>query len=215
MTSDLSQPAADDGGPGRAGHPAELIEAGELVRRLTDALVRVDSGSLVGGQLVVQLQRALNLLDGQLLPDHELIDTHLIARTGSYLDRSPVSGLLNPLAPPIRVHLGEDGLALARARLGMAYQGPPGRVHGGIVAMLLDHVMGYAARTTGGWAFTRSLTVDYDLGVPLFEPLEVLARTESVEGRKQWLAGEVRVAGVARVQARGLWLSPRAEDRET
>jgi acyl-coenzyme A thioesterase PaaI-like protein len=82
-------------------------------------------------------------------------------------------------------------------------------VHGGWVATLLDHLMGYAAGTVGQWIYTRSLTVDYDHAVPLFEELEITARVDEVEGRKIWVIGEIRAAGSVVARARGLWLPPR------
>ena len=100
-------------------------------------------------------------------------------------------------------------MARTTTGLGMAYRGPPGRVHGGFVATLLDHLMGYAAGTVGTLVFTRSLTVEYDHAVPLFEELDIEARVDQVDGRKIWVLGEIRAAGSVVARARGLWVLAR------
>lgn len=69
--------------------------------------------------------------------------------------------------------------------------------------------MGYAAGTVGRWIFTRTLTIDYDQAVPLFDEIELVARVEQIDGRKIWVTGEILAGGVALVRARGLWLPPR------
>lgn len=52
--------------------------------------------------------------------------------------------------------------AAAILKIPREFQGHPGLVHGGITALLLDEVMGYAAAwTLGGHAFTQRLKVTY------------------------------------------------------
>ena len=49
-----------------------------------------------------------------------------------------VVGLRNPVAPPLRVERTPDGTAAASFHLGAMYEGPPGLVHGGVSALILD-----------------------------------------------------------------------------
>ena len=73
-------------------------------------------------------------------------DANAASRSGesrrAYLDQSPVRGELNPIAPPLVVSIErrEDGsqVARGRVRLGSAYEGPPGSLHGGFVAATWD-----------------------------------------------------------------------------
>lgn len=51
-------------------------------------------------------------------------------------------GVRNPIAPPVDLIRAEDGSVSADFHLGAAYEGPPGHVHGGVSAMILDHVLG-------------------------------------------------------------------------
>src|SRR3546814_15891652 len=60
-----------------------------------------------------------------------------------FFDHSPMLGRANPLAPPIELELLDDCL-LGPAPFPAAYQGPPGCVHGGIVAASFDEATGYA-----------------------------------------------------------------------
>src|SRR5205823_1703336 len=68
--------------------------------------------------------------------------------------------------------------------LGAAHEGPPGRVHGGWVAAVLDHVLGRATAAAGFPGMTASLTVDYHHGTPYAVPLTAEGRLVRRDGRK-------------------------------
>ena len=64
-------------------------------------------------------------------------------RPNGHLDFSPVVGRANPLAPPLTLRVDTiDGRAavIGDATFGAAYEGPPGHVHGGLVAAAFDEV---------------------------------------------------------------------------
>ncbi len=58
---------------------------------------------------------------------------------------NPVVGLRNALAPPLVIEHAEDGSCWSEFVLGAAYEGPLGWVHGGICALVLDHILGEVA----------------------------------------------------------------------
>jgi hypothetical protein len=62
---------------------------------------------------------------------------------------NPVIGLRNAVAPPLVIRRDDDGRSWAEFTLGAAYEGPPGHVHGGICALVLDHILGEAASDGG------------------------------------------------------------------
>jgi acyl-coenzyme A thioesterase PaaI-like protein len=97
---------------------------------------------------------------------------------------NPVYGPGNPFAAPLEITTSGDGVASGSVTLGKPYEGPPGLVHGGFTAMLLDHVLARAARSAGHGGLTASLTVDFRRPVPLGVPLVVEGRLESVDGRR-------------------------------
>jgi acyl-coenzyme A thioesterase PaaI-like protein len=70
-------------------------------------------------------------------------------------------GRRNAIAPPIVNEILEDGSVIGRATLGAAYEGPPGQAHGGVVALLLDQVLGETAHIAGRPGFTAYLTINY------------------------------------------------------
>jgi acyl-coenzyme A thioesterase PaaI-like protein len=105
---------------------------------------------------------------------------------------NPLEGPGNPLAPPLSwTHVGPDEVR-AEVLLGAAHEGPPGRVHGGWVAAVLDHVLGRATAAAGFPGMTASLTVDYLRGTPYAVPLSVEGRLERRDGRKLHATGTLR-----------------------
>lgn len=121
-----------------------------------------------------------------------------------------VMGLRNPVAPPLIVHHDADGRVWADVTLGAAYEGPAGHVHGGICALLLDHVLGATAHQPGRPAVTGTLTVRYEAGTPL-GPLHAEARVDRVEGSKTFAVGHLGTAAGVTVRAHGVFFHPDPE----
>ncbi|MEV0594686.1 PaaI family thioesterase [Nonomuraea cavernae] len=118
----------------------------------------------------------------------------------------PVTGPENALAPPLHLHGREDGSIEGVVVLGMPYQGPPGYVHGGVSALLLDHTLGVANHWAGPSGMTAELTLRYHRPTPLFESLTVTGRQVSVDGRKIRTAGTISAGGEVVVSAEGLFI---------
>lgn len=119
----------------------------------------------------------------------------------------PVTGPENAVAPPLHLVGREDGSIEGRVVLGMAYQGPPGCVHGGISALLLDHTLGVANHWAGESGMTGTLTLRYHRPTPLFEELVVTGRQMSVDGRKIRTTGEITNGGEVCVSADGIFIN--------
>ncbi|MDR7303904.1 PaaI family thioesterase [Haloactinomyces albus] len=119
----------------------------------------------------------------------------------------PVAGPENTIAPPLPLAGSEDGSIQGVATLGMPYQGPPGYVHGGISALLLDHTLGVANHWSGPSGMTAELTLRYHRPTPLFEPLTVSGRQVSVDGRKIRTIGDITAGGECCVSAEGLFVT--------
>jgi acyl-coenzyme A thioesterase PaaI-like protein len=75
--------------------------------------------------------------------------------------------------------------------LGKAHEGPPGLVHGGVVATLLDHVLARAVRAAGRGGLTATLTVTYRRPVPLGVPLLVTGEIGTTDGRRTTAVGRL------------------------
>ena len=123
--------------------------------------------------------------------------------------RDPVTGPRNAIAPPLQLTGRPDGSVVGVVSLGLAYQGPPGHVHGGVSALLLDHTLGVANGFAGSRGMTARLQLRYTRPAPLFVPLTVTARQLRVEGRRIWAEGAISVDGAPCVTAEGLFVEPR------
>ena len=66
--------------------------------------------------------------------------------------------------------------ATCHFQLDRMHEGPPGYIHGGIVAALLDEAMSKLNRPLNVLAMTRHMEVDYLRPVPLYQPLVLVAR---------------------------------------
>lgn len=119
----------------------------------------------------------------------------------------PVTGPENAIAPPLHLTGRDDGSIDGRVVLGLPYQGPPGCVHGGVSALLLDHTLGVANHWAGVSGMTGTLTLRYHRPTPLFEELVVTGRQLSVDGRKIRTIGEITARGEVCVSADGLFVN--------
>lgn len=120
-----------------------------------------------------------------------------------------VVGLRNAIAPPLDIeHSREEKRAWADFHLGAAYEGPPGLVHGGVSALLLDQVFGHAASIGGGPGMTGTLTIRYRRGTPLGD-LHIEARVAKISGIKTTVVGHIADAEGITVEAEGLFVLPR------
>ena len=117
-------------------------------------------------------------------------------------------GLCNPIAPPMVVHHEDDGRCWSEFVLGSAYEGPPTLVHGGVSALVLDHILGEAA--SEGMTrprFTGTITVKYLRGTPL-GPLRAEAFLDRTEGVKTYACGFISDAEGITVEAEGVFIQP-------
>lgn len=99
-------------------------------------------------------------------------------------------------------------VAAADVNLTQLHEGPPGHIHGGIIATLLDEAMGKLNVPLGCIGMTRNMEVDYLRPAPLHAPLRVIATHLRREGRKLFHQGELRDAhGTVLARAKGFFLA--------
>jgi len=126
--------------------------------------------------------------------------------THAFFDHSPLIGMANPLAPPITLLVTGEKVE-GRVTFGMAYEGPPGHVHGGFLAAAFDEVLGMAQSLTGNPGMTGTLTIRYRRPTPLMRELLFEASVEKVDGRKIFTRGTVSADGVMTAEAEGLFIA--------
>lgn len=182
------------------------------VRRLIDATIRTEVGHDVIASAAAEIDNVTSQLSAELMPGtfgERIIDDGQGPASGNV-----VIGTRNPSAPPLVVHYESDGSVWAEFTLGAAYEGPPGHVHGGVSAMMLDHVLGATAHQPGRPAYTGSLTLRYHRPTPLRHPLRADAWIERTEGVKTFAAGELSDGSGVTVSAKGVFIHPRPSDDE-
>jgi len=106
------------------------------------------------------------------------------------------------------IHHEHDHRCWSEFSLSGAYEGPPGWVHGGICALVLDHILGEAA--SDGLTqpkFTGTITLRYLRGTPL-GPLRAEAFIERTEGVKTFARGYLSDADGTTVEAEGVFIRP-------
>jgi len=108
---------------------------------------------------------------------------------GSGFSDRAVGGATNPASVDLDVRFeGEE--VVATVVLHRAFEGAPGRAHGGIVAAAFDDVTGFVIGILREPAFTGELTVRYVKPVPVDQPLEMRARLRGRERRKLFIEAE-------------------------
>lgn len=123
---------------------------------------------------------------------------------------SPVRGLLNPVAPPLRVEFGEraDGTrcVVGHAHLPQLYEGPPHGVHGGIVAAMFDEILGSAQGLAPPPGVTAKLDVQYRHLTPLNEDLRFEAWLTEDRGRRVFAKATCHAGELLTARANALFM---------
>jgi len=164
----------------------------EAVRRITHQLVCTEADPEALGRAAAAIEAVADDL-APVTPEWTLSVPAFSPSKAphDYFPFSPQIGLANPLAPPVRVLVDDDGVVHGTANLDGAYEGPPGCVHGGIIASLFDEMLGIANITAEVGAMTGTLTIRYRSPTPLRTDLTLTARHVGVDGRKVRAEGTI------------------------
>ncbi len=121
---------------------------------------------------------------------------------------NPIAGWSNPIAPPVNGWIDGDR-AFGACECGWAYEGPPGSVHGGIVAAIFDQFLGMAQILGGQPGMTGYLHVNYHARTPVNTELKLEGWLIRTEGRKTIMRGEMFANGEMTASCEGLFVQPR------
>lgn len=176
------------------------------VRDLIDATIRTEMDADSVAAAKADIDAATARLRGRQL------EGSFGVRFGSDGDQMPwgnvVIGMRNPVAPPLSFTRTADGTLTADFTLGAAYEGPPGHVHGGVAALILDHALGDVASSPDKPRLTGTITLRYRRMTPL-GPLHVQAAIVRTEGVKTFATGHLADADGVTVEAEGVFITPR------
>jgi acyl-coenzyme A thioesterase PaaI-like protein len=197
---------------------ATLNEMWQQKRRLAQAMRLVIERLVPSNAPEDELRQAADALEryAERLKEHPRLKSaigHAESATagdvGAFFDQSPMIGMANPLAPPIKVAQSGERTAIGSVTFGSAYEGPPGSVHGGFVAATFDEVLGFVQSLSHNPGFTGTLTVKYRSPAPLHTELRINAEIVRSEGRKLFAEATMHAGDVLCAEAEGIFISAR------
>jgi acyl-coenzyme A thioesterase PaaI-like protein len=204
--------------PRVAGREHELRSLADAVRRLVAITVDSDADAATTAAAADRLHALADELAPALVP---VPDPPKHATTGDpdAPDADPhdnfqfdaVLGLYNPLALPVEM-TWEPPVARGRACFTTAYEGPPGCVHGAMIAAAFDQVFNVANLRFGVAGPTAYLHVDYRRPTLLRRDLVFEGWVEQIDGRKVLCRGRIVQGEAVTCEAEGLFVQiPRDE----
>ncbi len=176
----------------------------QAVRQLIDVGIRSNADEATIREAQALIEAAVEKLGGT----GDFDQVRLAVNGRPVVWGNPVTGFRNAVAPPLVMHEEPDGLWWSEFELGEPYQGPPGWVHGGVLALVLDQLLGEAA--SEGLTkprFTGTITLRYLRGTPLGR-LRAEAAIERTDGYKTFVSGHMSDAEGKTVEAEGIFIIP-------
>ena len=176
------------------------------VRKLIEATIRTASDDELTASAIAEIDAVTAKLDSP--PRDRSIGTSVLPDGQGVGWGNMVEGIRNPVAPPLLVELEGDDRAHIAMELGAAYEGPPGHLHGGYCALVLDHVCGSLASrgNPDTTAATGTLTLRYQRPTRLGH-LRADAQITSIDGRKIFVSGQLADADGVTVTAEGIFIT--------
>ncbi|RNL62617.1 PaaI family thioesterase [Nocardioides marmoriginsengisoli] len=178
---------------------------GASLRELVDAAIRTNAGDAEVRDAVATIEALTEKLRIDQIEGASGVHYNEAGRSWSW--GNAAIGLRNAVAPPMDVQQSENGDTYAEVHLGAAYEGPPGMVHGGVSALLLDHLMGVTASRMTKVTFTGTLTLKYRNPLPLGRVV-LSGEVSGEEGRKVFVAARIEGDQGIAVEADGIFIVP-------
>jgi hypothetical protein len=191
-----------------SGDPADrdaLAQLAASVRRLIDATVRIDASAERLVEIAARIDRLVRELRPSLPDPPPPRYPGGGSTPGDFFPYDFVMGKWNPVAAPLHIEW-HDPLAVGTAAFGTAYEGPPGCLHGAVIAAAFDQVFNVANLMSGAAGPTARLEVRYRQPTPLHRQVRFEGEVIRREERKIHTAGRLVVDGVVTVEAEGLFI---------
>ncbi|MFD6813531.1 PaaI family thioesterase [Enteractinococcus coprophilus] len=147
-----------------------------------DTLVAANPETAQARQIQAKLAELIELLASSAVPEHERL--YALGDFGS--------GESQALLPPLVVDHFDDDALHAHFVPGQFAMGMNQAMHGGVVSLIFDTLMGrMAAGLQGIPCRTAYLNTQYRHVAPVEQRLELHARVESIEGRKRFIVAQL------------------------
>jgi hypothetical protein len=163
---------------------AQTVAAAGAIRRLSSLLLSLEHAHPTVDAMLTQISDWERELSAAVPPDSA-------PRIGSdddgsrriYLDHATDIGAFNPCFPEYHFDHFDAETASGRVAFPLVYEGPPGLVHGGFLAVFFDCVMQHQNCLAGLSGKTRSLKVTFRRPTPVLTDLRFdIARSEVERG---------------------------------
>ncbi|HEX4433164.1 MAG TPA: hypothetical protein VHZ96_28090 [Frankiaceae bacterium] len=146
-------------------------EAAGLLRRVAGLVAAMEADAGPVEQLIADLRAAHESLEAIAPADMgPRVGADAAADRRVYLDHSRDIGAYNPAFPEYTIDVN-GSRASGSVTFPLAFEGPPGIVHGGVLGTFFDCVIQHHNCDVGVAGKTTSLLVEYHRPTPLFEPL--------------------------------------------
>jgi acyl-coenzyme A thioesterase PaaI-like protein len=193
---------------------ASRLEAAGVLRALGHAIVAHEVGDEILDHITTHARDLLGVVEAT--PDRVRAPLDMVhavfvvpppdGRGRTNFPDDVVTGKANPLG--IAADITREGdVAVLRTTLGPAFEGAPGRAHGGVVAALIDEVMGFVLSINATPAYTGRLTVTYRAPTPIGVALEMRASLRSREGRKLHIEADAHHGTTLFAHGEGLFIT--------
>lgn len=188
----------------------------QAVQQLSNATTRIDASEEEMDRLTRKIEAVNDTLSEHTKVDSIEIFKRLYSGRASKDDLifDADSNLLLGKSSPIGFHMElevQDSKIIGEACIPIPFQGPPNRVHGGIVATVMDILLSRTQILSDFLGFTADLQVSYKRAVPIDEVLTLEAWIESVDDRMLINRGRISCNGKTCATAKGLWIKPKTE----
>ena len=116
-----------------------------------------------------------------------------------------VGGRSHPCSPELLWQEASNRIT-GTVRFNQAFEGPPGHVHGGWVAGVLDHIMGMTNVRTGHPGMTGGLSVRYLKPTPLNQLIEISAEATELDDKRTEVKGTMRCGETTTATAEAIFV---------
>jgi hypothetical protein len=163
---------------------AQTVAAAGAIRRLSSLLLSLEHSHPTVDAILAQISDWERELSTVVPPDSTpRIGSDDDGRRRVYLDHATDIGAYNPCFPEYRFDHLNAGTASGQVTFPLVYEGPPGLVHGGFLAVFFDCVIQHQNCLTGLSGKTRSIQVTFRRPTPVLTDLHFdIARSEVDRG---------------------------------
>lgn len=159
---------------------AQTVAATAAIRRLTGMVLSLEHPHPTVDEILTTIAGWERDLAAALPADHRPRMSTGDESKRLYVQRAFDVGAANPVFPEYRFERLDDENASGSVRFPIVFEGPPGLVHGGSLAVLFDCVTQHHNCAVGRSGKTRSLLVRYRRPTPLETDLRFeIVRTQS------------------------------------